>query len=399
MHTNSGVNNKAAFLMTDGGTFNGQTITGIGINKVKRIYYVVDNSLLGSASDYQNLGNALRQACSLLAGSSVAGITTADCAQVNKAVLATEMDKPPAMQPSPTDPPACTSPDKSSPTLTENFENSNEVDRELGDDSGNGAWFYPGDNNPFGFDATYATSGTRNLWGYDQSGTSDGSVVRTAPITVPTLGSPRLRWAQSYGFDADPSGTYDGGVVEISIDNGNTWSDASGLFLANGYSGTIASGSGNPLAGRHAFVGESGGYETSMLNLAPLAGKSILIRFRMGTDQTVDDFGWFIDDFQVYSCKNTVAPDTRITKAPKKVKTKRKVAKVKFKFTGSDDVNPPQALSFQCDFGDGTWQACRSPLKAKAKARKGKGASTGSRSAPWTAPATRTPHPTRPPSR
>ncbi len=124
VHTNSGVNNKAAFLMTDGGTFNGQTITGIGIDKVKRIYYVVDNSLLGSASDYQDLGNALRQACSSLASAHVAGITAADCAQVNKAVLATQMDKPPAKQPSPTDPPACTSPDKPAPTLTENFENS-----------------------------------------------------------------------------------------------------------------------------------------------------------------------------------------------------------------------------------------------------------------------------------
>src|SRR6476620_5352850 len=27
VHTNSGVNNKAAFLMTDGGTFNGKTVT------------------------------------------------------------------------------------------------------------------------------------------------------------------------------------------------------------------------------------------------------------------------------------------------------------------------------------------------------------------------------------
>ena len=28
VHDNSGVNNKAAYLMTDGGTFNGQTVTG-----------------------------------------------------------------------------------------------------------------------------------------------------------------------------------------------------------------------------------------------------------------------------------------------------------------------------------------------------------------------------------
>ena len=39
VHINSGVNNKAAFLLTDGGTFNGKTVTALGIDKVARIYY------------------------------------------------------------------------------------------------------------------------------------------------------------------------------------------------------------------------------------------------------------------------------------------------------------------------------------------------------------------------
>ncbi len=33
VHTNSGVNNKAAFLITDGGTFNGRTVTGLGADQ------------------------------------------------------------------------------------------------------------------------------------------------------------------------------------------------------------------------------------------------------------------------------------------------------------------------------------------------------------------------------
>ena len=33
VHTNSGVNNKAAFLITDGGTFNGQTVVGLGLDE------------------------------------------------------------------------------------------------------------------------------------------------------------------------------------------------------------------------------------------------------------------------------------------------------------------------------------------------------------------------------
>ena len=54
VHFNSGVNNKAAFLMTDGGTFNGQTVTGLGIAKVARIYYEV-------ADHDADLGERLRR--------------------------------------------------------------------------------------------------------------------------------------------------------------------------------------------------------------------------------------------------------------------------------------------------------------------------------------------------
>ncbi len=376
VHTNSGVNNKADFLMTDGGTFNGQTVAGIGLNKVKRIYYLVDNSLLGSASDYQDLANALRQACSTLAGNGVAGITAANCAQVNKAILATQMDKPPTNAPA-TNPAACTSGQKLANTYNENFENASEVHSKWGvyDNSGSIAWFYPGANNPFSFDATYATSGTGNIWGYDQPTASDTAVGPVNAIKVPALGAPRLRFNQAYGFDRFNGTNYDGGTLEYSVNNGTSWNDAGSLIVANGYKGTLAGGSGNPLAGRKAFVGESGGYETTIVNLAPLKGQNVLFRFRMGTDANgFDDYGWFIDDFQVYACKNTVPPDTKITKSPKKkVKTKKKHVKVTFKFTGSDDQDPPAALKFQCDLGDGRWGTCTSPLKAKAKAGKGKG--------------------------
>ena len=370
MHHNSGVNNKAAYLIAHGDTFNGQTITGIGNIKTAQIYYQAETTLLGPASNYQDLGNALRQACSTLAGAGAAGITSANCAQVNKVVLATQMDTPPKNQPT-SNPAPCNAGLKLAPTFTENFENQAEVNQNwrLTTPVGTAAWAYP--TNPFGI---YATSGTKSVWGYDQPTIADSSVVRVAPIKVPTQGAPRMRFAHSFGFETGLGAFADGGVVEISTDSGNTWNDASGLFVQNGYTGKIYTGAGNPLAGRSAFVGESGGYETSILNLAPVAGKNILVRFRLGTDSGGDDYGWFIDDFQVYSCKNAVPPDTKITKAPKRVKTNKKVAKVTFKFRGSDDVDSARALKFQCDFGDGDWQACRSPLKARAKARKGKGA-------------------------
>ncbi|MEO7370346.1 MAG: M4 family metallopeptidase, partial [Ilumatobacteraceae bacterium] len=91
VHRNSGVNNKAAFLITDGGSFNGQTIVGLGEVKAAQIYYAAETTLLGPGSDYLDLFHILPQACTNLVGTH--GIVSADCAEVVKAVTATEMDK------------------------------------------------------------------------------------------------------------------------------------------------------------------------------------------------------------------------------------------------------------------------------------------------------------------
>ena len=85
--------------MTDGGTFNGRTVSpALGITKTARIYYEADTHLLTSGSDYLDLYNALRQACANLTGTG--GITSGDCNEVKDAVDAVEMNVPRA------DPPA-----------------------------------------------------------------------------------------------------------------------------------------------------------------------------------------------------------------------------------------------------------------------------------------------------
>jgi uncharacterized repeat protein (TIGR01451 family) len=89
VHFNSGVGNKAAFLLTDGQTFNTFTVSPIGLEKTVRIFYEAQTNILTSGSDYGTLGNALNQACTNLVGT--AGIVAGDCTQVNNAVLATEM--------------------------------------------------------------------------------------------------------------------------------------------------------------------------------------------------------------------------------------------------------------------------------------------------------------------
>ena len=94
VHWNSGVGNKAATLITDGGNFNGvNDIVGLDITKTARIYYEANTNILTSGSNYAALGTALRQACNNAVG--VDGITSIDCASVTKAVVATEMILPP----------------------------------------------------------------------------------------------------------------------------------------------------------------------------------------------------------------------------------------------------------------------------------------------------------------
>ena len=98
VHTNSGVGNKFAYLLTDGETFNGYTVTGLGIDKAALIIYWAAN-LLTSGSEYADFGQALLSSCASQVGTH--GITTADCAQVSNAAHAVEIIASPPPPPPP----------------------------------------------------------------------------------------------------------------------------------------------------------------------------------------------------------------------------------------------------------------------------------------------------------
>ena len=59
VHINSGVNNKAAYLMAEGGAFNGRYISSIGLNKTVAVYYEAQAHLLTSGANYSDLYYAL----------------------------------------------------------------------------------------------------------------------------------------------------------------------------------------------------------------------------------------------------------------------------------------------------------------------------------------------------
>ena len=59
MHTNSGIHNKAAFLLTDGGTFNGRIVSGIGQSKAQQLFYNVLTGWVGSNAKFQDARNGM----------------------------------------------------------------------------------------------------------------------------------------------------------------------------------------------------------------------------------------------------------------------------------------------------------------------------------------------------
>lgn len=287
VHTNSGVNNKAVYLLTDGGFFNGYTVDGLGYAKVADLYYEVQTSLLTSAADYADLYDALLQAAVNL------GFSTSEQQQVRNAIDAVEMNQQPVICPA-DEAPLCPLGSECSDLFFDDMESSSNWTH--GALLGTDYW---------AIDATYATSGNYSIWSIDIGETSDTYIALNRDVQVPTTGTIYLHFKHAFGFEASLAGTYryDGGVVEYSTNGGASWNDAISLFDYNGYNGTLATGYGNPLAGRQAFSGDSFGYISSRLNLSPLAGQNVRFRFRLATDTVGWDYGWFIDDVRIYTCQ------------------------------------------------------------------------------------------------
>ena len=90
VHKNSGVINKTFYLMTDGGTFNGCTMNGVGRTKSHPIVYQALTKYLTQTSNFKDVYTTFMQACADLYGS-----TSSECDNVNRAMQATELDQQP----------------------------------------------------------------------------------------------------------------------------------------------------------------------------------------------------------------------------------------------------------------------------------------------------------------
>ncbi|MDR6779751.1 Zn-dependent metalloprotease [Paenibacillus peoriae] len=77
VHTNSGIINKAYYLLAQGGTFHGVTVNGIGRDAAVQIYYSAFTNYLTSSSDFSNARAAVIQAAKDQYGANSAEATAA----------------------------------------------------------------------------------------------------------------------------------------------------------------------------------------------------------------------------------------------------------------------------------------------------------------------------------
>jgi len=135
----------------------------------------------------------------------------------------------------------------------------------------------------------------------------DPSIISDSALYSPRISIMTAQAQLSFRHSFDLQRSFDGGVLEIAI-GAQPFTDilqAGGLFVANGYNLTLAAGTGEPLAGRAAWSGDSGGWLITKAVLPPgAAQQSVQLRWRLGTDASTAGNGWYIDDVAVseYPC-------------------------------------------------------------------------------------------------
>ena len=131
--------------------------------------------------------------------------------------------------------------------------------------------------------------------------TINSTALVTPPFFVTSLAA-TLRFRNNYNLEAGTETGFDGMVLEISIAYGN-WIDivtAGGSFILGGYTHTISTNYGSPIAGRRAWSGNSAGYVTSTVRLPPSAFQQVVeLRWRIATDSAIGGSGVRIDDVHV----------------------------------------------------------------------------------------------------
>jgi MYXO-CTERM domain-containing protein len=154
------------------------------------------------------------------------------------------------------------------------------------------------------------TATVNHIWhGFDYADSSDSQLESPDLLVSPT--DPFvITFDHAFQFEASgsPITYWDGAVIEVSRDGGVTWEDI-GAYGDPGYNGVIFSSGGNALNSRSGFVDTNATWPASepvTIDLGTsLAGETVRIRFRIGTDSGSGAYGWSLDNLSFAGITNT----------------------------------------------------------------------------------------------
>lgn len=329
VHTNSGIPNHAYALLVDGGTYNGQTIRGIGLTRAANIYWRAQTVYHTLISDFGDHADALEQACSDLVGARLFAldtgdpvpltatetISTDDCAQVSNAIAAVELRRPPTQcrfpaMLHPNAPALCLNEGPLATLLLTDWESGldgwNAGTRPV-TEPGNGSppdWT-PVNSLPDGRTGSAAFADNRQTAG-------DGNVVETGTrfLESPPIAAPDAALAPRLAFDHwfATETAKDGGNVKISINDGDWTLIPSSAYSLNPYNGMVPTGSGpeSAFTGVNYATFDQGSWGQSQLRLHGLVqgGDTFRLRFEFHQDATGGIHGWYVDDVHAYFCQS-----------------------------------------------------------------------------------------------
>lgn len=148
-------------------------------------------------------------------------------------------------------------------------------------------------------------SGSTAFQADDLAAVNDTSLY-SPEISLPTgVGPLTLRFWNTQRIEDSSSGCYDGAVLEVSSDGGNTYVPITNAQIINDdYKGPISSSFGNPLGGRNAWCGDPMTAKVFNVDIDSFAGSNVKFRFRIASDRGVGRAeGWAIDNVRVTGCR------------------------------------------------------------------------------------------------
>ena len=331
VHTNSGVLNHVYALLVDGGTYNGQTITGLGITKAAHIFWRAQFHYMTQTTDFAAQADILEASLNDLIGINLLALNTgtsapvlsgqilsvSDAQQLAKVISAMELRADnncgfaTLLQPVPA---LCGPASAGSAIFYAEFE-AGLGSFTVSNTGVSGTWI----PRNWALNSTPPNGRTgKVLYGVDYLGGNCSTSLQNGVISVnsPAIVIPAALSGPFYmAFDhyISMESGWDGGNISYKIGSG-AWTKVPGsAFTANGYNATmktLAEGNNNPMQGQSAFTGADGGsvagsWGQSRIDLSSLglvAGQNIQFRWDLGTDGCNGWDGWYIDDVRVYTC-------------------------------------------------------------------------------------------------